>query len=67
MNFEPSDFKMMSSVRPMETPPTVGLLLGWTVCSITGMIVGMTVPLFVILGVSLVAIVGQQIRYEGKY
>jgi hypothetical protein len=31
------------------------------------MIVGMTVPLFVILGVSLVAIVGQQIRYEGKY
>jgi hypothetical protein len=51
----------------METPPTVGLLLGWTVCSITGMIVGMTVPLVAILGASLVAIVGQQIRYEGKY
>jgi hypothetical protein len=46
------------------TPLTVGLLLGWTVCCITNVLVGMTIPAVVILGPSLVAIVGYQIWYE---
>jgi hypothetical protein len=46
---------------------TVSLLLGWTVCGITAMLVGMTVPAVVILGTSLVSIVSYQIWYESKY
>ena len=58
----------MRAVPPMKGEQlTVSLLLGWTVCGITAMLVGMTVPAVVILGTSLVSIVSYQIWYESKY
>lgn len=50
----------------MEEPPTVPLILGWGGCAITGMLVGMTLPMVLILAPSLVGIMGWQMAYEYK-
>lgn len=39
-------------------------MVSWTVCAITGTLIGMTIPIAVILCGALFGIVGNQIRYE---